>query len=154
MANFYSYVILIVGMSLLFSIAGVQTSMNHFLGTYATVIPQSPTQNFNVSVTQFQLNGVSGSTWLIALYGVLASFVLVTGVRTIAGGTFGIAETVKVTVALAVLALMVADAVALITYLNAIPDWGGIIKIAAIVIYLPLTAGMIFSALDWIGGGK
>jgi len=156
MANFYSYVILIVGLSLVLSMAGIQTGMGHLLGTYATVTPQSPTQNLTVSTTQFIWNGVTGSAWLVALYALIALFVVAGGIRVYFGGTQGIAETIKATVALAILGFMVADIVGLITYLNAMDNvgLGMIVKVIGLVIYLPLAIGMIISAIDWIGGGK
>lgn len=154
MASFYGYVILIIGLSLLFAIAGVNSGMGHLLGTYATVTPQSPTQNLTVTTTQFQWNGIGGSAWLIALYLLLGAFVVASGIRIVLGGTQGIAETIKTTVALAILGFMISDVIGLLTYLNGVPDWGGIIKIAALVVYLPLAVGMIISAIDWIGGGR
>ena len=154
MASFYGYIILIVGLSVVLAAAGIDTGMSHLIGSMTPITPQSPTSNFAVDTTPFQLNGVAGSPWMIALYGILVAFAISGGIRVILGGTFGIAETVKVTITIAILALMISDFRSLFIYIQGMPDWSGVTRAIAIIVYLPLTAGMIFSAIDWIGGGK
>jgi len=154
MANFYAYLVLIMGMSLLFAFAGVQTTMGSLLGTFVTITPSSPTTNMSVDTNQFQWNGHSGSPWLIAAFAIVGAFVLVGGIRAALGGIFGIAETIKATVALSLLGLMVGDMIGLLSYINGLNMFGGVIKVVAFLVYLPLAAGMIISAIDWIGGGR
>jgi hypothetical protein len=163
MANFYGYVILILGMSLLFSLAGLNTGMDSFLNI---ITPVSNVDN-NVSVDTSKLvwtsnssvtglfasyNGTSSLIYWIAV--IVGAFILVAALRASVGGVFGIPETIKVTIVFVLIAFMIADMAALLTYINTLDAMGGVVKAIALLIYIPLTFGMIISAIDWIGGGR
>jgi hypothetical protein len=153
MATFHGYLILIVGLSVLLAMAGVQTTAGVIAGQFITMNATSPTGNFTADTSNFH-SGVGGSAFLIALIAILGTFALVGGIRAALGGTFGIAETVKVTTAVILRPLMLVDLTGIMSYANGLVQMGGIIKLVAIVIYLPLAVGALVSAIDWIGGGK
>jgi hypothetical protein len=153
MATFHGYLILIVGLSVLLAMAGVQTTAGFIAGQFITINATSPGGNFTADMGKFHA-GIGGSAFLIALMAILGTFALVGGIRAAFGGVQGIGETVKVTTAVVLIPLMIVDLVGIMNYANGLVEMGGILKLIAIVIYLPLAVGAIVSAIDWIGGGK
>ena len=152
MASFGGYVVLIVGLSLLLAMIGMQTTTGQVLGKFGiNVTATSETNSFDVDASN--LNGLD-SQWFFSIFlGLSAVFILALGVRLASGGSFGIAETLKVTVVGTLISLMVMDFYGIFSY-----DYGSSIgvvtKIVSILIYLPMAIGTIISALDWIGGGR
>jgi len=151
MASFAGYVGFIVGLSLILAMAGVQTGSYNIIGAFMSINPQSPTGGFSIDTSNFSK---FGSPLLIAVFGIIALVAAAGGIRSALGGTFGIAETIKTTALSALLALMIMDLVGIITYLNTVTSFGGITKLVALVIYVPLAIMAVISALDWIGGGR
>jgi hypothetical protein len=151
MASFAGYVGFIIGLSLLLALAGVQTGSFNVIGAFMSIHPNGPTGGFSVDTSNFNK---FGSPLLIAIFGIIAAVAIAGGIRSALGGSNGIAETIKTTALSALLALMIMDLVGIITYLNGVDSFGGVTKIVAFVIYIPLAVMAVISALDWIGGGK
>lgn len=152
MASFYGYVTLIIGLSLLLGMAGVQTTSWHFINTFMPINATSPTGNFTADTSKFNFD--TPNTLLYVIWGLFIALAGVGAYRAIVGGVSGIAETLKVTAVTGLLGLMVMDFIAIINYLNGHPIMDGAFNLLALLIYVPLTFGVIISALDWIGGGK
>lgn len=151
MASFSGYIGLIIGLSLLLAMAGVQTGSYNIIGAFMSINPNSPTGGFSVDTSNFNK---FGSPLLISIFGIIATIVIASGIRSALGGTFGIAETIKTTALAALLALMIMDLVGIITYLNGVESFGGVTKIISLVVYIPLAIMAVIAGLDWIGGGK
>lgn len=152
MASFGGLVMLVVGISILLAMVGVGTTTGLLLGTFGVhLTPTNSTTDFAADTTG--LNGVN-SAWFLGIFiGLSAIFTIVVGIRAAVGGTFGIAETLKVSSVGVLISLMILDFVAILGM-----DFGGnigqVIKIIAIIIYLPITVFSVIAAFDWIGGGR
>lgn len=151
MASFGGYVVLIIGLSLLLAMAGVQTTAGALLGNFVSFNSTSPTAEFGVDTSKFN---TTGSAFLLSLIAIATGLALLLAGRTILGGTFGIAETIKVSVIAVIVPVMIADLLGIMSYTNGLTGVGVILKIVALVVYLPLAVAFVFSAIDWIGGGK
>ncbi len=152
MATFAGYVVLVVGLSLLLALVGIQTTTGNVLGIFNIDITPASLEN-NFSVDASGLNGLD-SAWFLGIFiGLTSVFGVVVGIRAALGGTFGVAETLKVTSVGSLIALIVLDFVSLFT-LDVGGSIGRVVQIIGILIYLPLAVGAIIAAFDWIGGGK
>jgi len=133
--------------------AGVQTTAGNIAGLFVDINATSPTGNFTVDTTPFN-TGINGSIFFGAIWVLFAVYIGATVIRAGLGGTQGIAETIKVNLAWALVPVLISDFVALMSYANGLTGAGEIIKLIAVVIYLPISIGAIISITDWIGGGK
>jgi hypothetical protein len=151
MASFTGYVGMILGLSIILAMIGVQTAPVALFNTFMNVTAQSPTSDFGVNPVRFDS---SNNLVLIGLFAIISAIVAAAWYRTAMGGTFGVAETIKTTFFAVLVVSMMADFVGLMIYINQITDFQNITRYIAIVIYAPLAILSVLSGLDWIGGGK
>ena len=151
MASFGGYIGLIVGLSLLLAMAGVHTGTYNIIGAFMSITPNTTGGGFAIDTTNFTK---FGSPLLVALFLIMGTVAFTGTFKVATGGTFGIAETMKTTALVTLLALMMADLIGIITYLNGVTSFGGVTKIVSLVVYIPLAIMSIISGLDWIGGGR
>ena len=156
MASLQGYFILIVGISFLLALGGVQTTGGKVVGLFYDVQGTNPTSNLTVDSSNFWVNstGTSGNWVLKGLMISLLLFAALSGYRAYLGGTFGIAETLKAGIAAIILPLIIADFISIITWVGNINVLGGVIKFLVWAIYIPLSIGAIIAIIDWIGGGR
>ena len=147
MVNFINYVFLVVILSVLLGMAGINTGDDGLLGGFMDVTIQNATSNFSIDPSPMQWRNDSsilvtpitaynswrngGSPLMLYFYAIIFALVIALGVRTVVGGTFGIAETIKTSVALAVVGLMLANFISLLSYINTLDGLGGTVKIIA-----------------------
>jgi hypothetical protein len=153
MASFYGYVILVIGLSLLLGMAGVDTVTNGLIDSFTPINSTSPTTNMTVDTSHFH-GGLGGSTLLISLFAIILTFVALVTFRSGLGGIFGIGESVKIVLLAGFLPIMLSDMISIMNYLNGVNFMGGVIKYVSFVVYIPIAIGMIVSATDFIGGGR
>ena len=153
MASFYGIIVMVIGMSLLLAAAGVGTASDALISKFTSLTIQSPTQSFDVGAKDFNNHGKAFLNVLFLAIGVIA---IAAGLKSGAGGTFGIAETLKTITVNVLLWVVISDLIAVISWANGAGAayFGGLIKYIAWFIYIPLAVGTIISGLDWIGGGK
>ena len=152
MASFYGYVMLLVGLSLLLSMAGLQVGTANILNKYVTF--SQPDGSFNLTSfnatgvdTQSSGDGQDSFSWLLTMFGVGA---IVAG--SVALATKDIGQGLKSGFASMVFALGVIQFVSLINYAILDQAFGGIVGIIASIIYIPLFITYFVAAINWIGG--
>lgn len=158
MASMYGYVILLVGMSLLLSMVGVNTGVGAIMDKYFKFTDNS-NGSFNITSlnnSEFRVgsnsNGTGGSDslfWVFTIFGLGG----IIGITAWALGR-SIAETAKAGFAGLVFGLALADFSAIISYASSMNIFGGVLAIITFLIYIPIGFGYIVTALNWIGGGQ
>ena len=151
MASFYGYTILLVGISILLAIAGMNTGMGSITDLYFHNIKNADFNATNIDSSGFGITGSNSGgdslNWLFAILGISAVFAVGVALATKDAG-----QGAKAGFAAMVLGFGISDFKALITYAINDPSFGGIVGIIASIIYIPLAIGYIIVAINWIGG--
>jgi len=132
----FVYVVLVIGLMLLFNWAGLATTTGVVLGMFSITNP--------ASLASFQESG-----FYTAL---ITALILLGGVTGIIIGTLGRGSTVTAImagVASAVLVFFIGDLISIVAYANTSGNWVGYL---AAGIMIPLIFGYILSVLDWVRG--
>jgi hypothetical protein len=132
----YTYMIITIGLMILFNLAGLATTTGLILGRFGITDP--------AALTTFENSGFYAE--------VTAALALLVGTLGIAIGvlTRGYSTTaIMAGVAVGVLTFFVGDLVSIVSYANQSGGWIGYVAFA---IMTPLVFGYILSVLDWVRG--
>ena len=151
MANFVAYIGLIVGLSLLFAMAGMPNTTHSLIDRFMTITSNSPTGQFSIDPSGFNKDG---KALLASIFGISATLLAAIAIKSAAGGTFGIAESLKIGALATLMGLIMADLYGLFIFVNSVNDFSGVTKALAFLIYVPIAIMAVISAIDWIGGGR
>lgn len=130
----YTYMMITLGIMILFNLAGLATTTGIILGRFGITNPES--------LTTFQESGFYVEA--------VAAIALLVGALGIAIGTLtrGYSTTaIFAGIASAILVLFVGDLISIVAYANQSGNWIGYLVFA---IMTPLIFGYILSVLDWI----
>lgn len=151
MVNFGTYVGLVITLSLLLAMVGVPTVTHNLIDRFMSITPNTVNGGFSVDPTGFNKDG---KQLLISLFGISAVIFGAIAIRSALGGTFGIAESLKIAALTTLLGLILSDLYGIFIFLNSVEDFSGITRYIAFIIYIPIAIMTIISGLDWIGGGR
>jgi len=137
MAKLLTYIFLVVGLMILFNVAGLTTSTGIILQQLGIINPESVS---NIQSTSFYI--VIAVVALAALIGVGAAVSI---------GVFKttVNETAITAVAGLTLALFIGDLISIVTYAGGTENW---VKYLIFLIMTPIIFGYVISLYDWVRG--